>query len=333
MVENGAAGQTKAELQQVLHTAALTSAAANPAFRDLNQELSSRKDVTLNLANGIWFKQNFHLKPAFVADNKNFFKAELASVDFGAPSSAQTINNWADKQTQGKIKDIVQYPFDSATRVILANAIYFKGKWTTQFDKKLTKPRDFHPPSGGPKSTPMMSRDGKMSCQETADFQAVQLPYLGGLQMEVFLPAVGSSPQKLLESIRTGGNWQTKIQPGFHTRDGTLMLPKFKMEFTIGLNEPLMALGMKRAFADDADFSAMADEPLCISAVKQKSFVDVDEEGTVAAAVTTVTIVATAMPLESRRFEMIVDRPFLFVISDTSSGSILFVGIVNDPAK
>ena len=151
--------------------------------------------------------------------------------------------------------------------------------------------------------------------------------------MEVFLPATGSSPQKLLESFRTGGNWQNNIQPGFHNSDGTLILPKFKMEFSIGLNEPLMALGMKRAFANNADFSAMADESLCISAVKQKSYVDVDEEGTVAAAVTTVAIVATAMPVESRRFEMIVDRPFLFVISDTSSGSILFVGIVNDPAK
>jgi serpin B len=334
MVENGAAGQTKAELQQALHTAGLSSAAANSAFSELNQELASRKDVTLNLANGIWFKQGFHLKPAFVADNKNFFKAELASVDFGSPGSAQTINNWADKQTQGKIKDVVQYPFDPATRVILANAIYFKGKWATQFDKQKTKPRDFHPPSGGAKSTPMMLREGKMSCQETPDFQAVQLPYLGGLQMEVFLPAIGSSPQTLLESFRTGGNWQNKIQPGFETREGTLILPKFKMDFSIGLNEPLMALGIKRAFADDADFSAMADEPLLISAVKQKSYVDVDEEGTVAAAVTTVAITALSVRMEPpKRFEMIVDRPFLFVISDTSSGSILFVGIVNDPAK
>ena len=334
MVENGAAGQTKAELLQVLHTAALTSAAANSTFRDLNQLLSSRMDVTLNLANGIWFKRGFHLKPAFVADNKNFFKAELASVDFGSPSSAQTINSWADKQTQGKIKDIVQYPFDSSTRVILANAIYFKGKWATQFDKQQTKPRDFHPPSGGAKSTPMMSRDGKMSCQETPDFQAVQLPYLGGLQMEVFLPATSSNPQKLLESFRTGGNWQNKIQPGFHTRDGTLILPKFKMEFSIGLNEPLMALGLKRAFADNAEFFPMADEPLCISAVKQKSYVEVDESGTEAAAVTTVVMTALAVRMEPpKRFEMIVDRPFLFVISDTNSGSILFVGIVNDPAK
>ena len=135
MVENGAAGQTKAEMEQVLHTADLPSAVVNPAFKELNQQLASRKDVTLNLANGIWFKQNFHLMPAFVADNKNFFRAELASVDFGSPQSAKTINNWAGKQTQGRIKDVVQYPFAPMTRVILANVIYFKGKWITPFDK------------------------------------------------------------------------------------------------------------------------------------------------------------------------------------------------------
>ena len=225
MVENGAAGQTKAEMQQVLHTADLTSAIANPAFKELNQQFASRKDVTLNLANGIWFKQGFHLEPAFVADNKNFFKAELAAVDFGSPNSAQTINNWADKQTQGKIKDVVQYPFDADTRVILANAIYFKGKWVHPFEKYQTGSRDFHLASGKVKSTPLMMQRLEFDYQETADFQAVQLAYKGGLWMEVFLPAAKSSPQKLLDTFKTGENWQTNLQPGFKLREGTLWLP------------------------------------------------------------------------------------------------------------
>jgi serine protease inhibitor len=332
MVENGATGQTKAEMQQVLHTADLTSAIANPAFKELNQQLVSRKGVTLNLANGIWFKQGFHILPVFVADNKNYFKAELAAVDFENPKSAQTINDWAEKQTQGKIKDIVQYPFDPYTRVILADAIYFKGKWITPFDKSQTKLRDFHLPLGKVNSIPMMVQSREFGYQEASDFQAVRLFYEGRFQMEVFLPAKNSNPLKLLESFKTAGNWQNNIEPGFNGRQGTLMLPKFKMEYAVRLNEPLETLGMKRAFSIIAEFPAMAEEPLYISEVKQKSFVDVNEEGTEAAAVTEVAVMAGAAPMNPPKpFEMIVDRPFLFVISDDATDSILFIGIVNDP--
>ena len=330
MVGNGAAGQTETEMQQVLHTTGLPSAVANPAFQELNQQFVSHKEVTLNLANGIWFKQGFHLKPAFVADNEKFFQAELAGVDFANPQSAQTINHWADQQTQGKIKDIVQYPFDPMTRVILANAIYFKGKWVDPFDNKLTRQRDFHLSSGKVISTPMMVQDRAFEYQATPDFRAVQLPYEGGLQLQVFLPAQNSSPQKLLEHFKAQGNWG-KIQQAFTRQEGTLMLPKFKMEYAVRLNDPLTALGMKRAFGGDADFSGMADEPLFISEVKQKSYVDVDEKGTEAAAVTTVNLLAQAALLPQDLFKLIVDHPFLFVISDTASGSILFLGVVNDP--
>jgi serpin B len=332
MVENGAAGQTKAEMQQVLHTADLTSAIANPAFKELNQQLAARKDVTLNLANGIWFKQGFHLKPDFVAQNKNFFKAELAGVDFDNPKSAQTINNWAEKQTQGGIKDIEKFPFDPMIRLILANAIYFKGKWFIPFDKSQTQPRDFNLPAGKVTSTPMMVQNRKFDYQENSDFQAVRLFYTGRFHMDVFLPATNSSPQKVLESIRAGGIWEENTQPEFNTRQGTLMLPKFKMEYAVRLNEPLETLGMKRAFSVNAEFSAMAEERLFISEVKQKSYVEVNEEGTEAAAVTGISVVATGVEMEPPKpFEMIVDRPFLFVISDTVTDSILFIGIVNDP--
>ena len=150
--------------------------------------------------------------------------------------------------------------------------------------------------------------------------------------MEVYLPATSSSPQKLLDDFRTGGNWQTNIQPSFKSRQGLLLLPKFRMEFAVGLNDSLKALGMKHAFDKDATFSAMAEEPLFISEVKQKSYVDVDEQGTESAAVTTVTMMASSLPMRPPdRFEMIVDRPFLFVISDDATDSILFIGIVNDP--
>jgi serine protease inhibitor len=333
MVENGATGQTEEEMQKVLHTTGFSSATLSETFKELNQQITSRKDVTLNLANGIWFKQGVHLMPAFVADNKNFFQAELASVDFESPQSAKIINDWAGKQTQGRIKDIVQYPFDPYLRVILANAIYFKGKWITPFDKSQTQPRDFHLPAGKVTSTPMMVQSRKFDYQETPDFQAVKLYYTGRFHMDVFLPATNSSPQKVVENFRAGGNWEGNIQPGFNTRQGRLMLPKFKMEYAVRLNEPLETLGMKRAFSINAEFSGMAEEPLSISEVEQKSFVEVNEEGTEAAAVTTVHMRASGIMMNPPKpFEMIVDRPFLFVISDNATDSILFIGVVNDPA-
>ena len=333
MVGNGAAGQTQTEFQQVLHTTGLPPAMSNPAFKELNQRLTVRSNVTLDLANGIWFKQGFRLKPAFMAANRNFFRAQLAAVDFDNPQSAKTINDWASQQTHGKITGVVQYPFDPLIRVILANAIYFKGDWASPFDATQTKPRDFHLATGKVKPAPMMVQHRKFAYQETPGFQAVQLPYAGDLQMEVFLPATNSSPQKLLDSFKSPGNWSGNLQPAFKSREGTVVLPRFKMEFSVTLNSALKSLGLNRAFGADADFSALADGKLCISEVKQKSYVDVDEKGTEAAAVTTVGIRAMSIRLdEPPPFEMVMDRPFLFVIADHLTGSILFLGVVNDPA-
>ncbi len=332
MVNHGAAGVTQTEMQQALKTSGLSAAALNAAFKELDQQFAGRKDVVLNLANGLWIQTGFQLKPAFVADNREFFQAELAKVDFLAPESAQTINDWANRQTRGKITKVVGFPFPPLTRLILANAIYFKGTWVDLFDKHLTWPRDFHLANGESKSVPMMQRAGHFIYQETPDFQAVKLPYNGGLQMELYLPQTNSTPAKLLAGWLAGDNWQKVIQVGFRQREGSVTLPKFKIEYEVLLNDPLKALGMKSAFAGSADFSGIADEPLFISQVKQKSYVDVNEEGTEAAAVTTVTMRAMAVRRPPPdRFRMILDRPFLFVISDVNTGSLLFLGTVNDP--
>ena len=334
MVANGAAGDTRVEMQRVLKTAGLPTETLNAAVKDLNQSLNSQTNVILNLANAIWYRNGFHLKPGFISDNQNYFMAKLASVDFGKPESAQTINDWADTSTHGKIKDVVRWPFPPGTQVILANAIYFKGKWDRQFDKKDTKDHAFNVlPDGKPEQVPMMWQHGKFSCQEGDDFQAVRLPYAGKrLQMFLFLPATNSSPAKLLAGLNAD-TWQNKILPGFRDREGTLALPRFKLDYNVTLNDPLKALGMRQAFdSDKADFSAMADESLWVSKVKQKSFVEVNEEGTEAAAVTTVTMVNAMMFRPEKPFEMIVDRPFLFVIGDDSTKSILFMGVIYDPA-
>jgi serpin B len=333
MVANGAAGDTKAEMQRVLKTTGLPAGMLNAAGKDLYQSLNSQTNVILNLANAIWYKEGFHLKPGFVTDNKNFFSAKLAGVDFAKPESAQTINDWADTSTHGKIKQVVQWPFPPLTRVILANAIYFKGKWDRPFDKQSTKDHAFDVlPGGTSKQVPTMWQHGHFNYQQGDGFQAVRLPYAGKrLQMYLFLPDTNSSPTKLLADLNAD-TWRDKILPKFQDKEGTLALPRFKLDYDVRLNDPLKALGMRQAFAVDADFSAMAEEPLFVSEVKQKSFVEVNEEGTEAAAVTTVTMHAQAVFRPEKPFEMIVDRPFLFVIGDDQTRSILFLGVVHDPA-
>ena len=334
MVGNGAAGETKAEMQAVLKTAGLPATSLNAACGDLNRSLTSLPDVTLNLVNGIWYQNGIQLKPAFVAENKNYFLAELAGVDFGKPKSADIINAWADKTTRGKIKDVVQFPFPPLTRVILANAIYFKGKWVNPFDTQATKPHEFYLANGQIEQTPLMWQHGHFSYQAGDGFQAVRLPYAGRrLQMYLFLPDTNSGPAKLLADFN-GESWRDKILPRFADREGTLALPRFKIEYKVVLNDPLKALGMRQAFDQRADFSAMAEtrEGLYVSEVWQKSFVDVNEEGTEAAAVTGVRMTALAAMRPLQPFELIVDRPFFFVIEDSQTQSVLFMGVVYNPA-
>ncbi|HEU6448424.1 MAG TPA: serpin family protein [Verrucomicrobiae bacterium] len=331
VVANGAAGETKNEMQNVLKTSGVSQADLNANAKDLNQSLNAQTNVILELANGIWFQNDFHLERDFIATNEHFFDAKLAAVDFKNAKAAEVINRWADKQTRGKIQKIVSFPFPPQTRVILANAIYFKGKWADPFKKSLTSPRNFHLADGAIEPVPMMGKSKSFEYLETDGFQAVKLPYSGGrLEMILVLPATDSGPQKVLAEF-SGKDWQESFLAKFSNRDGFLAFPKFKLDYEITLNDALKAIGMKRAFSAGADFSAMTEEPLFISEVKQKSFVDVNEEGTEAAAVTTVTMVASVAIRKPPPFQMIVDRPFLFLIEDRETQTILFMGIVADP--
>ena len=332
MVGDGAAGRTKQEMESVLHVNGL--AERDAACKSLDQSITSgQNDVTLSLANSIWFKQGVELKPEFVAGCTNYFQAETGALDFTSPQSAKIINDWAATNTHGRIKDIVQWPMNPLTRVILANAIYFKGRWAHEFDKRATKDHAFTPPDGTQIQVPMMQQHGHFDYVQAKGFQAVRLPYAGGgLEMYLFLPDNGSDIKKLLAGF-DGSAWQNKILPQFRDHEGTVALPRFKLNYDVTLNEPLEALGIKRAFSSDADFSAMSAEKLFLSEVKQKSFVEVNEEGTEAAAVTTVTMRASVMMRPESPFEMIMDRPFFFVIGDKTTRSILFMGIVSNPGE
>ena len=332
MLDNGAAGATKQELERVLHADGFPGGALNAACESLNHSLNSQTNVILELANAIWYQQGIPLKPAFVSVNQNFFQAELGAVDFARPQSAQIINHWADQRTHGKIQDIVRWPFDPATRVVLANAIYFKGKWERPFDKRDSRPHAFHPAGGGEKVVPTMWQHGHFDYRGGEGFQVVRLPYAGRrLWMEVFLPDADFSLAQLLTRFNTASERERMLE-GFLDQNGTLALPRFRLEYDITLNNPLQALGIKRVF-HGGDFSAMSGEPLEVSEVKQKSYVEVNEEGTEAAAVTVGIMRATAVLRPQKPFEMIVDRPFFFVIEDSQTRSVLFIGVVYDPAN
>jgi len=282
-----------------------------------------------------WYQQGFDVKPAFMECNRRFFNAMVAPLDFADPHAVEVINNWASDATHGKITHLADRMIDPQnSRLFLANAVYFKGKWADPFEVRKTRNRPFYKDDGTSKNLPMMMKTGTLPYREGNGYQAVRLPYQGGdLSMYVFLPDTGSSPEALVGILNNPALQPVKAS-AFSEQEGTLVLPKFKMEYSVQLKQPLQALGMKTAFErGQADLSGIAPE-LYISAVLQKTFVEVKEEGTEAAAVTGVSIMASAVRMPPpNQFNMIVDRPFLFVIKDDQTGTILFIGMVYDPAS
>lgn len=334
MVCNGAAGSTKQEMASVLGTSGLEPETLNEACKELDQSIrSAESNVVLSIANAIWYRAGVELRPAFVSVNQDFFSAKMGALDFTAPRTAGIINTWADENTHGRIKQIISGSIPGDAQVILANAIYFKGSWERKFDPKATKERAFHLRDGRQPQVPMMAQSGEFQYQEGNGCQAVRLPYAGGrLGMCVLLPEPDSSADKLLASLNAQG-WQTQLRRQFRSRRGSLVLPRFKLEYGAELKRPLTALGMALPFSRGADFSGMSPTPLYLSEVRHKSFVEVNEEGTEAAAVTLGVMRHSSVQRPTPPFEMVVDRPFLFVIEDNLTNAILFLGVVFDPTS
>lgn len=334
MVSNGAGGQTREELEKVLGTTGLPPDKMNQAYESLSQCVSSAQtNALLSFANALWYRAGTQLAAEFVAINQKFYRASLGALDFSDPGSARVINDWAAQNTQGKIKTIIQPPIPGNTAIILANALYFKGTWLNPFNHKQTKPRPFHLTNGTQEQLPMMEQTRNFLYQEGAGFQAVQLPYAGQrLQMQVLLPQTNSNVEALLGQL-DAAMWQSTVLPAFHDRRGTLALPRFKLHFGAELNNSLSALGLRSALSPSADFSAMSSSRLYLSEVKHQSFVEVNEEGTEAAAATTGVMALASFRNQPPPFQMTVDRPFLFVISDQATKSILFMGAVFDPGS
>jgi len=337
MTANGAHGVTKQEMQQVLHTAGLSDETINAGNKSCAELLKSADtNLILSTANALWYRQGVPIKESFVAQNQKFFSATIQPLDFRNVSASEAeINRWASDQTHGRIRDIANGLIDpSLTDMVLANAIYFKGKWLEPFDKNLTQQKIFHAASGRAMEVPMMRKVNETLSyrRDPGHYQAVRLPYMGGkLVMYVFLPDAGSSPDQLLKTL-TADNWREIVTTGFKWNEGELVLPKFKIESGLELKDTLKALGMRTAFEPGrADFSGIFNDPHNIAKVRQNTFVEVGEEGTEAAAVTAVEFTqSAAVIIEESPFRMIVDRPFVFAIADTRSQMLLFLGVVND---
>jgi serine protease inhibitor len=336
MTLNGASGTTEEAIRSTLDFSGMTQEEINSSYHSLMELLRNLDPkVEFNIANSIWHRLGFAVEREFIETNQRYFEAIVSGLDFSSPDASNTINQWVDLNTNGKIKQIVSSPTPDYVVMYLIDAIYFKGTWTYQFDKERTSDAPFYLPDGTTRTTKLMQLRGTLPYAETAAYQTVELPYGDSLfSMIVVLPKPGESIEAFVNNL-TDDSW-SNLKDSLHLELGTVYLPKFKLEYEKALNDALTAMGMGIAFDPDrADFRRISQqvyemgERLFISEVKHKTFVQVDEEGTEAAAVTSVEIGMTSAG--PREFVMRVDRPFFFVITERLSGTLLFVGKIVEP--
>jgi len=336
MTYGGAEGKTAEEMASVLRFP-FGCERLHPAFAALMKEVRTGEwqDYQLNVANGLWAQRGYAFKEEFKTVVKANYGAELRELDFAtaAEEARQLINAWVEKQTQGKIVDVIgPGGITALTRLVLANAIYFRGRWADPFREQATEDAPFRVTPKQEVTVPMMRRQKEFQYLETSSFQALRLAYKGGnLSMIVFLPRKVDGLPEFEKSLTTDklAGWLTKLD----WREVRVFLPRFRVTSAFTLNEVLSAMGMQQAFdAKAADFSGMTGgKDLFISLVIHKAFVDVDEKGTEAAAATAVLAPTTAAPGPSPPAVFRADHPFLFLIHDQRSGSILFIGRVTNP--
>ncbi|MFM7450552.1 MAG: serpin family protein [Leptolyngbyaceae cyanobacterium] len=331
MTYNGANGATQQAMAATLGVQGFSLEALNQANRDLLASLKQPEPtVQLAIANSLWANQQIPLKPDFLQRNQDYYGAKVTNLNFADSKAPAIINQWVSQQTQGKIPTIVDQvrPDDV---LFLINAIYFKGDWSTPFDPKLTKNQPFFLDNGRQISHAAMTRAGEFRYFETDQFQAVSLPYgkEGRMSFNLFLPKKTTALADFVKTL-TPENWQTWMGQ-FRTIPGRIQIPRFKLEYETELNSDLKMLGMGVAFSDQADFSKLSTATTQISEVKHKTFIEVNEAGTEAAAATSVGIRLTAAPI-GEPFQLVVDRPFFFAIRDNKTGTVLFMGNIQNPS-
>ncbi|MGV8119008.1 MAG: serpin family protein [Candidatus Xenobiia bacterium LiM19] len=328
MVYNGAEKDTASAIAAVLKMNGVSIDNTNKQCKSLMNSLKTADpSVELSVANSLWCRKGVPFDEKFIKRVKDSFAAVVSDQ-----MNAAAMNGWVSRNTKGRIQKIIDSVPANAVMYVI-NAVYFKGQWSARFDKKLTRDLDFHISVDKTKKHPMMSQKGKYLYYKGNTFQAVSLPYgKKRLSMFVFLPDPKSSLKDFHRTLTTS-NWN-QWMASFSEYDGAVVLPRFKCEYEAELNNSLKSLGMAAAFDPaTANFGGISKEKLYISRIKHKTYVDVNEEGTEAAAVTSTEMKMTSVISEQKSFKMTVDRPFFFAIVDTKDNSVLFMGSVTEPGK
>ena len=333
MAYAGATGETA---EAISHTLGFDSESREAALQDLallQRTLEEpEQGAELKVANAIWIDNSIRLNDEFSTDLANTFKTKLASLRFTDPGTIAQINEWVSDATGGKISRLLEKP--PSPPMFLANAVYFRASWRSPFQKQSTSEQSFYLADGSTSKVKMMRQSGSFRYTKAPGYEAVALPYVGNrFAMYCFLPDKGVD--ELLTRTLTKSSWSA-LSGAFHLTQGSVALPKFTIEYGENLNQALRKLGMGIAFdPQKAQFTRMIDDSgrLFIGAVFHKTFLEVDEEGSTAAAATSVQMSATAILRPRADFNLTFDRPFLAAIADEKSKAILFLGVVGDPKK
>ena len=332
MTYNGAAGTTREAMRQTLELQDMTIQEVNDAYLGLIDLLRNLDpNVEFVLANSIWHKDALTPLQSFLDVNRTYFDAEVAGLNFAGPDASRTINDWVSDKTRGRIKKIVPDQIPANVVMYLINAIYFKGDWASRFDKGSTRDGPFTLADGSQVTVPLMRHGEPLNFRYMHDYETgvhvIDLPYGGdAYTMTVVLPAEPNGIETLVADL-TQDRWQAWIS-ALDSTNVSVLLPRFELEYELVMNDVLKALGMAEAFLVSADFSNMyPGGGVYIDEVRHKTFVKVDEEGTEAAAVTSVGMGITGGGPPVIR----IDHPFLFMIRERYSGTILFMGKIMNP--
>ena len=331
MAETGSAGKTRSAMR---HTMAVPGALSEDAFHEsaaaLSHVLRTRRDVELAIANALWSDPSLPLAPAYVQRCRELFEAEATTIEFLKPDAADIINNWVKQKTKAKISEIVAKQQVAASKAILTNAVYFKARWLDTFSKDATKDGVFHLANGGEKKVPLMHQAGLRGAYRSGDgFEAAELRYgHSGMGLFAILPAQGKSPEEALTKISVDA-----LIHGYQPVELELKLPRFTLDFGASLKPGLSRMDMSIAFKfPGAEFAPLGSPLFFLGDVIHKTRLEIDEEGTVAAAVTAIFApVGAAAPQRLEKRVLIFDRPFALLLVDHSTGAILFAGVVYEP--
>lgn len=335
MAYNGATGRTRAEMESALAVAGLVRDDVNEGNLALLKSLTSRrKEFELAIANSLWAKKGFDLKDAYVERVKRHYLATLDVLDFALPSASKTINAWVAKATRDKISSIVPEQLPDELRLLIVNATYFDAKWRIPFSKEATRNRPFKVSRTKTVQVPMMTQTADFKYVATRTLQAVELPY--GQSESPTVSFIVVKPRSLDDFLArmTDETLDSLAEQLDREKEkyGTVTMPSLELKYESLLNDALQSdsLGMKRAFTDFAELDEITDERVSISQVLQKTYLKVFEEGTIAAAVTGISVGATSAP-PPPEFDLTVDEPYFLVIRDKKEGAVLFMGSIREP--